>query len=209
MMPETPENAPEGPKKPRKPKTEAAKAKDAVRKVVMDAEAEVKKRTGRPSTYDPIIAQKICEQLADGIPLREICRQEGDPSYRAIYRWMVADDDLSSHIARAREVGYDQMAEECLDIADNSNNDWVNREVRNARGQIEIQRVADTEHIQRSKLRIETRLKLLAKWRPEKYGDKTIIAGDANGAPIKTEDTSSSRLFELIKNMEMRKRVTE
>jgi hypothetical protein len=104
-------------------------------------------------------------------------------------------------------MGYDNIAEECLDIADNSNNDWMNREVRNARGQIEIQRVVDTEHIQRSKLRIETRLKLLAKWKPEKYGDKTIIAGDPNGAPIKTEEAGSSRLFELIRNMEMGKRV--
>jgi hypothetical protein len=120
---------------------------------------------------------------------------------------MARDEDLSAHIARAREMGYDNIAEECLDIADNSNNDWMNREVRNARGQIEIQRVVDTEHIQRSKLRIETRLKLLAKWKPEKYGDKTIIAGDPNGAPIKTEEAGSSRLFELIRNMEMGKRV--
>ena len=204
---------PETPKPPRKPrkttKTEQAKVRSAVTKVIMNAESEVKKAIGRPSTYDPIIAHKICEQLSEGVPLREICRQEGYPSYRAIYRWMVQDEELSSHIARAREVGYDNMAEECLDIADNATNDWMDREFRNAHGKIKVERVADTEHIQRSKLRIETRLKLLAKWRPEKYGDKTIIAGDPNGAPIKTEETGSGRLFELIRNMEMSKRVTE
>lgn len=131
---------------------------------------------------------------------------EGMPPWRNIYFWMSRDSDLSAHIARAREVGYDNIAEECLDIADNSSNDFMDREVKTAQGKIEVTRVADAEHIQRSKLRIETRLKLLAKWKPEKYGDKTIIAGDPNGAAIKTEDTGSGRLFELIRAMEMSKR---
>lgn len=203
---------PETPKQPRKRtnKTEAAKAKQAVDKMIDTAKTELKKHSiGRPSSYDPAVSLKICEMLSEGIPLREICRMEGMPAWRNIYFWMARDEDLSAHIARAREAGYDAIAEECLDIADNSTNDWMDREIRNARGQIEVTRVADTEHIQRSKLRIETRLKLLAKWRPEKYGDKTVITGDANGAPIKTEDAGSGRLFELIRNMEMAKRVAD
>ena len=204
MTPETP--------KPRKraTKTEAAKAKKAVEKVIGDAQTELKKHAiGRPSSYDPVVAEKICELLSEGVPLREICRMEGMPPWRNIYFWMARDEDLSAHIARAREMGYDNIAEECLDIADNSTNDWMDREFRNAHGKIEVERVADTEHIQRSKLRIETRLKLLAKWKPEKYGEKTIIAGDPNGAPIKTEEAGSGRLFELIRNMEMAKRAAD
>ena len=202
---------PETPKQPRKRtnKTEAAKAKQAVDKLVSNAKTELKKHSiGRPSSYDPVVAEKICEMLSEGIPLREICRMDGMPAWRNIYFWMARDDDLSAHIARAREAGYDAIAEECLDIADNSTNDWMDREFRNAHGKIEVERVADTEHIQRSKLRIETRLKLLAKWKPEKYGEKTVITGDANGAPIKTEETGSGRRFELIRNMEMAKRVS-
>ncbi len=200
---------PETPKTPRKRtnKTEAAKAKQAVDKVISTAKTELKKHSiGRPSSYDPVVAEKICELLSEGVPLREICRMEGMPAWRNIYFWMARDDDLSAHIARAREAGYDAIAEECLDIADNATNDWMDREFRNAHGKIEVQRVVDSEHIQRSKLRIETRLKLLAKWRPEKYGEKTILTGDANGAPIKTEEAGSGRLFELIRNMEMAKR---
>jgi len=202
MTPETPK-----PRKPRTSKTEAAKAKKAVEKVIGDAQTEIKKHSiGRPSSYNPVIAEKICELISEGVPLREICRMEGMPPWRNIYFWMARDEDLSAHIARAREMGYDNIAEECLDIADNAKNDWMDREVRNAKGKIEIERVVDAEHIQRSRLRIETRLKLLAKWKPEKYGEKTIIAGDPNGAAIKTEDAGSGRLFELIRNMEMAKR---
>ena len=203
---------PEMPKKPRKPratKTETAKAKQAVQKVIGDAQTELKKHSiGRPSSYDPVVAEQICELISEGVPLREICRMEGMPAWRNIYFWMARDEDLSAHIARAREMGYDNIAEECLDIADSATNDGMDREIRNAHGKIEVTRVVDTEHIQRSKLRIETRLKLLAKWKPEKYGDKTILTGDANGAPIKTEEAGSSRLFELIRAMEMGKRVT-
>ena len=204
MTPETP--------KPRKrtTKTEAAKAKKAVEKVIGDAQTELKKHSiGRPSSYDPVVAEKICELLSEGVPLREICRMEGMPAWRNIYFWKARDEDLSAHIAQAREMGYDNIAEECLDIADNSTNDWMDREFRNAHGKIEVERVADTEHIQRSKLRIETRLKLLAKWKPEKYGEKTVITGDPNGAPIKTEEAGSGRLYELIRNMEMAKRAAD
>lgn len=203
---------PETPKKPRKPratKTETAKAKQAVQKVIGDAQTQLKKHAiGRPSSYDPVVAEKICELLSEGVPLREICRMEGMPAWRNIYFWMSRDEDLSAHIARAREMGYDSIAEECLDIADNSTNDYMDREFRNAHGKIEVERVVDSEHIQRSKLRIETRLKLLAKW-SNKYSEKTVITGDANGAPIKTEETGSGRLYELIRNMEMAKRAAD
>lgn len=203
---------PETPKKPRKPratKTETTKAKQAVQKVIGDAQTQIKKHAiGRPSSYDPVVAEQICELLSEGIPLREICRMEGMPAWRNIYFWMSRDEDLSAHIARAREMGYDSIAEECLDIADNSTNDYMDREFRNAHGKIEVERVVDSEHIQRSKLRIETRLKLLAKW-SNKYSEKTVITGDANGAPIKTEETGSGRLYELIRNMEMAKRAAD
>ena len=203
---------PETPKKPRKTratKTETAKAKQAVQKVIGDAQTQIKKHAiGRPSSYDPVVAEQICELLSEGIPLREICRMEGMPAWRNIYFWMSRDEDLSAHIARAREMGYDAIAEECLDIADNSTNDFMDREFRNAHGKIEVERVVDSEHIQRSKLRIETRLKLLAKW-SNKYSEKTVITGDANGAPIKTEEAGSSRLYELIRNMEMAKRAAD
>jgi hypothetical protein len=195
-MPETPKKPPK-----RTTKTEAAKAKQAVEKVIGDAKSQLKKHSiGRPSSYDPVVAEKICELLSEGTPLREICRMEGMPAWRNIYFWMSRDTDLSAHIARAREVGYDAIAEECLNIADDASNDWMERTGDKGAGWM-----LNGEHVQRSKLRIETRLKLLAKW-SNKYSDKTLIAGDPNGAPIKTEESGSGRLFELIRNMEMTKR---
>ena len=83
------------------------------------------KKTGRPSKYTPEIAAEICERLSNGEPLRAICRDDHMPAWQKIYEWMAKDDaageagtGLSGAIARARESGYDAIAEECLIIAD-------------------------------------------------------------------------------------------
>ena len=135
----------------------------------------IKPKIGKPSKYTKEIAQSICEQLSEGIPLREICRQDGMPAWRTVYDWMYKDDDLSTAIAHARDLGYDSLAEECLDIADDANNDWMERTDKEGRS---IGWVVNGEHVQRSKLRIETRLKLLAKFNPKKYGEKLSVGGD-------------------------------
>jgi hypothetical protein len=146
-------------------------------------------KTGRPSTYDPAVATKICEQLSEGISLREICRQEGMPPWQTVYSWMERDASLVEAIARAREIGYDALAEECLKIADDGTNDYVEGE----RGP-----QLNNEHIQRSKLRIETRLKLLAKWNPKKYGERVQVAGDAEN-PLKVEaEVQADKLLQAI-----------
>jgi hypothetical protein len=146
-------------------------------------------KTGRPSTYDPAVATKICEQLSEGISLREICRQEGMPPWQTVYSWMERDASLVEAIARAREIGYDALAEECLKIADDGTNDYVEGE----RGP-----QLNNEHIQRSKLRIETRLKLLAKWNPKKYGERVQVAGDAD-SPLKVEaEVQADKLLQAI-----------
>ena len=46
----------------------------------------------------------------------------------------------------------------------------------------------DSAFVQWQKNRVELRLKLLAKWNPRKYGDKTFVAGDKEN-PVQTETT--------------------
>ena len=163
-------------------------------------QAAPKNKGGRPSTYDKDIARQMCEQLSEGIPLREICRQEGFPAWRTVYDWMMKDADLSTAIAHARDIGYDAMAEECLEIADNGSNDWMER--LDADG-IPIGYQVNGDHIQRSKLRIETRLKLLAKFNPKRYGDKIVHAGDEVN-PVVIENNHNV-FGELLKNLKMQR----
>lgn len=151
--------------------------------------AGTKKPRGTPSKFTEELFQKIIERIADGEPLRQICRDEGMPSYRTFYNWIDEDDKLiksedekvrntslklASRFARARDDGHDAIAEETLKIADDGTNDWMEKQDKDGRN---IGWQLNGEHVQRSKLRIETRLKLLAKWNPKKYGDKMEVSG--------------------------------
>jgi len=118
---------------------------------------------GRPSTFSPATADKICESLSEGIPLAEICRREGMPAVRTVSDWKRAVPEFSAAFARAREEGFDALAAQCLTIADDERHDWV----MSKKGVITSE-VA----IARARLQVETRLKLLAKWAPKQYGDK-------------------------------------
>ena len=127
------------------------------------------KPTGRPSIYTEAILAEIVERLSLGEPLAQICRDDGMPAYRTVWEWQQKDEAVSKAIAHAREEGEDVIAANCLEIADDATNDWMERRSEEEQGNGWR---LNGEHVQRSKLRIETRLKLLAKWNPKKYGDK-------------------------------------
>lgn len=141
-------------------------------------------KTGRPSKFTDELFQRICERIADGEPLRQICRDEGMPSYRAVYSWIDADNklledektrdkalNLSSRFARARDDGHDAIAEECLRIADTPLEGIETEESETGK------KIKRGDMLGHRKLQIETRLKLLAKWNPKKYGEKVEVSG--------------------------------
>ena len=133
---------------------------------------EVKNKGGRPTKYTPEIARIICEKLSDGIPLRQICREnEGFPAWRTVYDWMWRDEELSTAIARARDIGYDALAEECLYISDNIHIGQRKVFSSGAKEGEDSLTVTEEDMLGHRKLQIETRLKLLAKFNPKKYGD--------------------------------------
>lgn len=134
------------------------------------------------------IIDTLVEGLSRGETMVELCRADGMPTPRLVYQWMEADPELASQIARAREVGYETIAEQCLAIAEDGTNDYM--EQRDKDGAIIGWRV-NGEYVARSKLRIETRLKLLSKWAPKKYGDvQKLEHSGPDGAPIELANTT-------------------
>jgi hypothetical protein len=124
---------------------------------------------GRPSKFTDKIAAEICERIGNGEPLAQICRDEGMPPLRTVYGWQAEREDFSASIARAREAGFDQIALDAMNIADETSRDTVREDGKER---------PNTEWITRSRLRVETRLKLLAKWDPKRYGDRQLIGND-------------------------------
>lgn len=86
------------------------------------------------------------------------------PTWRAVYDWM-ADEAFAARIARARDLGYDAIAQSTVEIADTPSD--------------------HKEDVQHRKLQIWTRLQLLAKWDPKRYGDRQRLEHTgAEGGPI-------------------------
>lgn len=130
----------------------------------------------RTTTFTQETAAAICERIANGEPLRAICRDEGMPAWRTVYDWISADSTFATRIAQAREIGFDAIAEEALDIADTPV-EGVRKEASDD-GYKEVRE----DMLGHRKLQIDTRLKLLAKWSPKRYGDnsKVELAGSLN-----------------------------
>ena len=142
--------------------------------------------TGRPTKYTEALVDEICTRVANGTPLREICREEGKPAWTTFYNWINADKALFERFSRARELGTDAIAEDAIAILD-----AIPERIDGGR--------MDSAYVQWQKNRVEMRLKLLAKWNPRKYGDRQILAGDKD-API--EVVHSTVLDDTILNIE-------
>jgi hypothetical protein len=163
-----------------------------------------KKKTGRPSKYTPELVQEIFSRLRTGEPLLQICKDEQMPERRVVYGWIERDPDLSAQFAHAREAGCDAIAEGLLEISDTLH--FGETQVMGDKNSTTT--VADM--LGHRKLRIETRLKLLACWNPAKYGNKVQVGGDKEN-PLKIEASveADTMLAALIKNAELKRQANE
>lgn len=125
-------------------------------------------KTGRETAYNPELGLAIADRLAAGETLRQICRAAGMPSERTVRRWAMNEaHPFAKMYEAARRIGYDGMADEIVEIADDGRNDWIERELRNG----DTIRIVDTEAVMRSRLRVDTRKWILAKALPKRYGN--------------------------------------
>lgn len=154
---------------------------------------------GRPSIYTPELAAEILSRLASGESMNSICRDDHMPSRQCVYEWVIHNrEGFGDKYARARDSGLDVMAEELLDIADDGTNDYVEKESQRT-GTTFV--ALDAEHVQRSRLRVDTRKWYLSKLAPKRYGDKqTVEHTGAGGGPIVVlgDEEKAARVVQLL-----------
>jgi hypothetical protein len=203
-MPETPK----GPKRPAKNIKAAQEAAKAIVKAKVTSKAPkaptpAKRPVGAPTTFNKHIAFVLCTRIAEGESLREIVKDAGMPDRSTIYDWLLRHPEFADQYARAREEQADTLADEIIAIADEQPEIIAVTDKRT--GEL-IEHKLDGAFLQWQKNRIDARKWTAMKLKPKKYGDKLALGGDADAPPIKTEETSSSRLFDIIRNLEMTKR---
>jgi len=134
------------------------------------------KPVGRPSSFTPDLGLKICARLAHGESLRAICRDDDMPDAATVFRWLAGTDETHTQFreqyARAREAQADYLAEEILEISDDGTNDWMLRQAKDGEAS---GWTLNGEHVQRSKLRVDSRKWFAGKVAPKKYGDKQQV----------------------------------
>lgn len=115
------------------------------------------------------IKEGICQRIATGESLRQICDSDELPAISTVCVWLSQDNAFAEQYARAREAQADALFDDILSIADDGRNDWMER--RNADGQV-TGWAENGEAIRRSQVRIDARKWMAGKLRPKKYGDK-------------------------------------
>lgn len=157
---------------------------------------EKKNKGGRPTKYSIELASEICELLADGNPLRRITRMEGMPTSASVYLWLQQHKEFLEMYTRAREDQADALADEIVEIADEQP-ELV--QVYDKDGKL-VEVKIDSALLAWQRNRMDARKWTAAKLKPRKYGERQILAGDAEN-PLEVKQ-NSILLDEVLVNLQ-------
>lgn len=115
------------------------------------------------------IFDDICDSIVDGKSLRKALLECNNFPAKTFFMWLRENDEFSKQYARATVERAELMFEDMFDIADDSYSDYI---------ETELGKQFNSEHLQRSKLRVDTRKWALSKLMPKKYGDKLDLTTD-------------------------------
>lgn len=120
----------------------------------------------RPQLYTEDIGAELCAAIAAGKSLRTVCATDPMPSMPTVFKWLRTNPEFFERYAIAREQRAEAIFEESLEIADDSSGDWVDVDG--------VQKFSQ-EHVNRARLRVDTRKWFLSKMMPKVYGEKTAV----------------------------------
>ena len=118
----------------------------------------------------------ILTEVAAGTAIRTALRTHGI-SPNTFYKIIATDAGVGERYARAKESGLDAVADDSMDIADSC--------------------AVDKDSVAKARLQIDTRKWFLSKLAPKKYGERTILAGDAD-APLEHHHTAALVTSKLL-----------
>lgn len=130
---------------------------------------EERLKMGKPKTvfYSLEKAKELCRMIATSIDgITKICNDNPDkfPSPTVIYEWKIENPDFAEMYVEAKRHQAELLAEEIIGISDDSSRDVIIDLEGNER--------TNSEFVQRSKLRVDSRKWIAARLSPRLYGDK-------------------------------------
>jgi len=124
-------------------------------------------KVGRPHTYTKALGDEICAKLSTceyGLS-RLIKENPHWPCRQAIFEWRINVKEFGDKYAKAKQDQIEAMMDQIIDIADDVSRDTITNQ--------EGKQICNSEWINRSRLRIDTRKWMAAKLAPKIYGERT------------------------------------
>jgi hypothetical protein len=152
--------------------------------------------------YADALAQEICERIAVGELLINVCLDEHLPTMRRCNQWLRDHTEFNLLYNSALGDRLKIFEEEVIQIADDMKNDF-RTVIKNGREK----RVADPEMVARARLRIEVRFKHLKAGMPSKWGDASVLTVK-NQDQFDTSNLSPEELEAQIADIENKSRIS-
>lgn len=140
------------------------------------------------------LTDKICDLVAKGKSMAEIGDMEGMPSYSTLRRWVAKNEEFRTAYAVAKETLADDWLVVTVAIADDASKDYELKV--NADDMPVVQENKET--LGRSKLRIDTRFRVLAKLVPSKYGDVPAIAAAPAAPAVENRNGDGAKVIDGV-----------
>ena len=142
------------------------------------------KKMGRPSIFTGKLADQICARIAEGNSLRKVCAADDMPNIVTVIAWCREKPEFSKQYDRACVDRGNHLAEEALEIADETPE---TEPVRDKEGNI-IDMKLHSAYVTWQKNRVDARRWFASKMSPKRFGDKvqTEVSG-IDGSAIKVE----------------------
>jgi hypothetical protein len=138
---------------------------------------------GRPTLYTQDLADEICKKISTTSKgLLRLCNENSHwPTKETILDWRLTNkNDFSYQYRNAKAAQVEALVDECLDISDDTSYDSYIQD--------NGKEVCNSEYVNRSRLRVDTRKWIASKLAPKVYGDKLDQTIQANVNQMEPED---------------------
>jgi hypothetical protein len=75
-------------------------------------------KLGRPSRFNEVVADAICERITKGESVAQICDDKSMPSLRTVWRWKRENPSFRHDYEQAKEACVEYYALQIMEIAD-------------------------------------------------------------------------------------------
>ena len=130
---------------------------------------------GRHLEFTQEIADIICERLASGEPLTDICKDDDMPSYVTVYKWVKVVPTFANEYAHARKLQADTFFDKIVHVA---NTPFIGQKKKTTTTHNGVTvEVSEGDMVDHRRLQVDALKWAAGKMRPKKYGDR---AGSAD-----------------------------